>query len=290
MSDFNYGELAELDTQIESMGFRHFFQRFEGKHQWAPAEVWQQALAWAALLEMKDGLRERDKGFVSTELARASERLSKRQETNEFYFGWAETRATIALFDGLADTVALENQLAALTKNPAVRVGAKQEKTDIEQQHALEDGILRILESIGGGGGDQLTLAAEASTRIRQLRDDARNEHRLQRRRVLERALGGVFVSAMETGTSILKRGDAHTATRFFEIGAIAAPESAWPHFSLAKCHAITGDRKALLLDLKHARDAGATAADLSAFVEADPKITPLLDAQEYRNLLKGEQ
>ena len=289
MSDLNYGELAELDPQLEAMGFRHFFQRFEGWHQWAPAELWQQALAWAALLEMKDGLRERDQSFVSAELARASERLRKRQETGELYFGWEETRSTIALFDGLTDTLALKDQLAAFAKNPAVRAGSKQEKSDFEKQQALEDAILSILESMRVGGGDQPSLAADASMRISQLRNDARNQHQLKDRRVSERALGGVFVSAMETGTSILERGDAHTAARFFEIGSIAAPDSTWPHFSLAKCHATMGDRKALLLDLKRARDAGATAADLADFVKTDPKTAPLLDTPEYRNLLTGK-
>src|SRR5579864_7201754 len=47
LTDFNYGELVRLDEQLDSLGFVHFLRRFDGQHQWAPAEIWPQAFAWA---------------------------------------------------------------------------------------------------------------------------------------------------------------------------------------------------------------------------------------------------
>jgi hypothetical protein len=288
MSDFNYGELTELDAQLESLGLRHFFQRFDGVHSWAPAAVWQQALAWSALLEMKDKLREGDQNFVSAELARATERLRKREEAGELYFAWGETRSVLAVFDGLIDTSALRLRLAALADKPAVRAGGKQEKADIEKQHALEAAVFRIIPSLRDAGGDRTSLLMEATTGIGQLRDDLRRERRPEPRRVLERALGGIFITAMETGRPILETGDGRTAALYFELGAAALPDSAWPHFSLAKCHALAGDKKAALRDLKQARAAGSTAAEVNDFVKADAKLAALMKSPEYQKLVGG--
>lgn len=287
--DFNYGELTQLDEQLETLGWRHFFQRFDGRHQWAPARIWQQALGWSTLLEMKDKLRAVDPTVIAAERARAVERLHEREQAGEALFAWEELRSMTAPLEGLTDTAALKDELAKLAIDPAVRAGAKQEKADIRRQSALESEILGRIQGIREGGGDQSAIAQEASDRIRALREDVHKEKRPERVRVLRRALGGVFVSTIETGESILDRGDAHTAARYFDLGAVAIPESSWPHFGLAKCHAILGDRKAALRDLKNAREAGATPAELQNFVRSVPQLSTLSDNPEYQKLLNAQ-
>jgi hypothetical protein len=285
--DFNYGELSQLDEQLETLGYRHFFQRFDGRHQWAPAPVWQQAFAWSALLEMKDKLREVDAALVAAERDRAIERLHEREQAGEVYFAWGEVRSMIAVLEGLADTDVLKDRLAKLANDPAVRAGAKQEKDDIERQSALESDILGRIQGLRDRSGDGSAVMDEASARIRDLREAVHKEKRAERVRVLRRALGGVFVSTMETGDSILDKGDARTAARYFEFGSVAMPESTWPHFSLARCHAVLGKRKAALLDLKNAREAGATAAEVQEFVRSVPQLAAITDNLEYQKLLQ---
>jgi len=282
MTDFNYGELVELDAQLESLGFRHFFQRFDGRHEWAPADVWQQALAWSALLEMKDSLRARDSGMINAEMTQAAGRLRQREDAGELYFAVGEYRAVVAAFDGLADTSILKERLRSIADNPAVRAGAKEEKAEIEKQQSIQGDILGKMEAVRESGGEQAAHFAEASSRVRDLTADARKERRPDRRRVLERTLGGVFVGAMETGSSLMEQGQASTAAFYFELAALAHPDWAWPHLSLARCHVLTGDKKAAFRDFKHAREAGATAAEVTEFVKADAKLSGLIESPEY--------
>lgn len=290
MTDFNYGELVELDALLETLGVRHFLQRFDGTHEWAPANVWQEALAWSAVLEMKDKLREQDKTLVSAELARATDRLQKREQAGESYFALGETRSVLAEFDGLADTSVLKARLTVLENNPATRAGAKQEKADIEKQRALETDVVRIIQSLHDAGGEKMSQQMDASNRIRELRGELRTGRNPGARLVLQRALGSIFVAAMEIGSPILEKGDGRNAAPYFELAALAMPEWAWPHFALASCHAIANDKKAVLHDLKQAREAGATGADVSEFVAANPKLAFLVDNPEYQKLLKSTQ
>jgi hypothetical protein len=288
MTDFNYAELTELDAQLESLGARHFFRRFDGGHAWAPATVWQEALAWSALLEMRDNLRDKDRTFISAEFTHATYRLHQREQAGELYFALGEYRAVAATFDGLADTSELKKRTTALAESPAVREGAKQEKAAIEKERSLEADIFRIMQPLRDSGADRTSALADASARIHQLREDSLKERRPEPRRISQRVLGEVFVMAMETGGQLLEAGQSHTAETYFELGAVAHPDSPWPFLSLAKCHAIMGDKKAALRDLKHAREAGSTVAELAEVVKANPKLAPLLDTPEYRKLVAG--
>ena len=44
--------------------------------------------------------------------------------------------------------------------------------------------------------------------------------------------------------------------------------------------------KAAALRDLKHAREAGSTLAELDDFVKANPKLAPLADTPEFRKLV----
>ena len=68
--DFNYPEVADLDEKLEQADFPHLFRPFEGSHEWAPAEVMDEALAWFRLVAMKQNREPRDNGFVDTEKAK----------------------------------------------------------------------------------------------------------------------------------------------------------------------------------------------------------------------------
>jgi tetratricopeptide (TPR) repeat protein len=286
LGDFNYGELVELDAQLEGLGFRHVLRRFDGGHTWAPAAEWDDALAWSALFEMKDGLRSRDDAFVAAELAKATERARRREQAGEPAFALGEYRSAAAVFTGLVNTAPLDARIEALQNDPSVRAGVEQEKADIARQRSLEADILGTMDALRTAGGDRITLRAEAALRIRRLRSDLQAEKRPERRRIFERVVGSVFINAMETGRPLLEAGGARSAVSFFELAAEARPDWAWPHLSLARCHGALDDKKAALRDLKRAVETGLSANRLADFVAADAKLTPLTQTEDYKKLL----
>jgi hypothetical protein len=195
--------------------------------------------------------------------------------------------------------------------------GSKEEKAEIEKQRNLEADIVSVMEALRAFGdgqasqfagastpnqqlsgspagalrasnGDQASLFADASARIARLREDSIKERRPESQRVLERALGGILAFTVETGGQLMDQGQNRTAEFYFELGAIAHPDSTWPPLLLAKCHANLGDKKAALRDLKRAGEAGSTIAELAEFVKANPKLAPLMDTPEFRKLMDG--
>jgi hypothetical protein len=286
MADFNYGELVELDAQLERLGFRHALRRFDGEHAWAPASEWEVALAWAALGEMKDGVRNRDEGFAAAERTQALERGLRREQAGEAAFALAEYRSASAVLEGLTDTTALASRIESLRKDPSVRTSGEREAEEIARQRSLEAEVLGPLDDLRDAGADQITLRAAAAQRIRRLRAELSAEKRLERRRVLQRAVGRVSVGAMETGRQLVDAGASRRAISLFELAAEARPDQPWPHLALARCHAALGDEKAALGELQRAVATGLTAGRLAASVEADAKLAPLTRSEGYRKLL----
>ena len=62
--DFNYPELQRSMEKLESLQITHRFQSWQGKHEWAPAPVLEDALAWFRLQAMVRGTIPRDTAFL----------------------------------------------------------------------------------------------------------------------------------------------------------------------------------------------------------------------------------
>jgi predicted esterase len=287
LGDYNYGELLDLDAKVDAMGQPHFLRRFDGEHEWAPAPVWEEAFAWSALLEIKSKLRPNDPSFIAAELLKSTERVKKQAEAGESSFALQEARALIPAYEGLTDTAALKQQVAALEKDPATRTRAKQEKSELDRQHSMGDEILGTISSFENLPASQPSVVTDMSSRVRQLRQNFAGEKNASTRRVLQRVLGNIFIMCMETGGPILEKGDAINAQPYFEIAAEARPDWSWPFLSLARCHGARGDKKAALRDLKRALDTGYSVEALGNFMKRDPKLAALTDTDDYKKMIE---
>jgi len=283
--DFNYSELLGLDAQLESLGTPHFLRRFSGSHQWAPAEIWPEALAWADLLAMKTKRRERDDSFIGAQLANFTAVAEKFAQDGDLYFSWQFLRATSAAFAGLADLSSLQTHIASLENNPAIRASQKREKEDRTQQKALEDAVYNVFGPISSPDADRNTVVAQTTQELVLLRDRASHEKNPDERRVLERARRAVFTYFLETGEPLLDSSDPRLARIYIAMAAEARPESAWPQVSLARCDLKMGHKKDALHDLQKAIASGLTAADLAQLPTESPEFSIIATDPEFQKL-----
>ncbi len=284
--DFNYGEMVNLDAQLDSLGYAHFLRRFDNGHDWAPPEVWEEALAWMTLMAMKDGSAPRNEDFIAAEFASAAERARKLEESGDLYFAWQDYRAAAAAFQGLADTSALTARAAALDKNPTRIAAAKRERTDIEQQSVLQDDVFNLSNGVRGVKDLDASSLEQTRMRVARLRENALDEKHPESQRVLERALASVFSALVETAAPLLDAKKYRAAEPYYVLAAEARPDSPWLEFALAQCRAAQGDNKGALRHLRAARQAGATSSELADFVKNNPTLAHLADMPEFQKLI----
>lgn len=288
MSDFNYGELLEVDDRLEKAGTRHFLRRYEGDHSWAPAGVWEDAFAWAAVLEIQDRKRPSDNNLLEGALKVFTANASSREQGGELSFALGEYRATLAAFNGIVDSsmlAPLRERVAALAANPAVRARVKQERSAIETQRRLEQQVNFDVRALSEAPDRAVVSIEDLKRRIRSWRD-ALPKKRPDERRILERTLGGIYVGSSEAGNSLLDAGRYSQAELYLQLMPEVRPNAYAPYVSLARCHALLRRKKDLLQDLNRAVENGLKPEALETLVANNPKILELAGQEEYARML----
>lgn len=277
LDDFNYGELVNLDAQIDSLQFAHFLRRFDGPHSWAPSEVASEALAWFELQAMKENRRSRDAAFIAAELAQARDRAQKLEQSGAVYFALQNYRQVVAEFNGLADVSELQSRADALARNPTAKTEAAEEKESIALQSSLQSAIVRSVESLQHPGADPIEQRRDVERQIKDLMQQAANEKRPVLRRGIERAQASVAAYFSETGESLRADRDFSRARIYFELGIITRPESSRLHISLARCLVSLKDVDGALGELKLARVNEMDAKALADLARQAPELAAIL-------------
>src|SRR5215470_7870998 len=231
--DFNYSELVRLDGTLASLGVPHFLHRFEGAHEWAPAAVWPEALAWMNLQAMKEKRMLRDDAFIATELQRFTD-AAKEEKAGNAYFAAHAFRQAAAAFEGLTATESLKKRATDLEKDPWYRTGEKREREDLSTEATLENEIYRVTSVLSDQSADRTVVRQQASQLIADLRGRASHEKKEEKRRVLEQARRGIFANMIETGEPLIDERNYSLAEIYLGLAVDARPEIPWPHLSLA--------------------------------------------------------
>ncbi len=284
--DFNYGEVLELDATLGSLHYAHSLRRFDGPHQWAPASVMDEALAWFRLISMRDGHEERDMDFVKTQATEVEKRAKTLEASGDPYGTWKEYRQAADTFDGLGQGPTFRERAVAMEKEKAVRDGAKREQQDFAEQSRLSGNISSGLSALRQDGPNRSETRSNVELQISELRSLAEHEKNPQKLRVAKRALAGIFVEAMETGQERLDANDISHARTYFELAADADPDSVWAWYQVATASALAGDRKGALDALRHVKEQTKDPAAFSTWLGNEPAFVKLRDTPEFRALV----
>jgi hypothetical protein len=288
--DFNYGEVLDLDATLGSLHYAHSLRRFDGPHQWAPASVMDEALAWFRLISMKDGHEARDMDFVKTQAAEVEKRAKTLEVSGDPFGTWKEYRQAADTFDGLGEGSDFRERAVVLEKEKAVRDGAKREQQDIEEQSRLSADISSGLAALRQDAPNRADIRIQVELQIAELRRRSEHEKTPQKLRVAKRALAGIFVEAMETGQERLDAKDISHARTYFELAAYADPDSLWALSQVAATCALDGDRKGALETLRRIKEKSKDAAAFSAWLADEPAFAKLHEMPEFRALLASAE
>lgn len=286
--DFNYPEVVGLDARLAALRYSHALQRFDGPHQWAPASVMGEALAWFRLVSMKEGQEERDMAFIKAQALEAEKRAKALELAGDPYDSWREYRQAAETFDGLDEAPVFRERAVTMEKEKAVRDGAKREHQDFEEQARLSANISAGLGTLRQDASNRADTRNDVERQILELRSLAEHEKNTQKLRVAKRALAGIFVEAMETGQERLEAKDISHARTYFELSTSADPDSVWALSQTAVARALDGDREGTLDALRRAKEKTKDPPAFSAWLTEEPAFTKLRDTPEFRDLLES--
>src|SRR5258708_13631724 len=100
-TDFNYSEVIPLQEKLEKATLAHWLQVFEGSHEWAPATVIDEALAWFRVQSMKSQREPRDDVFLGEQFAAVQQQALTIEKSADLLAAWRAYRQLAATFESL---------------------------------------------------------------------------------------------------------------------------------------------------------------------------------------------
>jgi tetratricopeptide (TPR) repeat protein len=284
--DFNYGEMSQLQDQLEAQHFPHALRSFDGAHEWAPSPVMQEAFDWFRVIAIKKGLEPPDDAFVAAQAQQSLDRARDLEHKGELFAAWREYHQAAEEFDVFPAATSLRKGATSLESEKVVRDGAKRERQEIEEQSQLTQEISAGMAALHNNGGARTDLRSDLERKIAILRDRSTREKRPEKQRVLRRALGGLLVQAIEGGEQPFEAKDFALARDYFQLAVAADPASVWALENLAVAQAQTGDHKAAIESLRRAREAAKDRAAFFAWVAKEESFAKLRQEAQFRALL----
>lgn len=284
-TDFNYNEVVPLEDALAKSGYPHWLRIFEGTHQWPPAEIMEEAFAWFRLQAMKTKREALDANFVQEQFKKALSRADSSEQAGDLLVSWREYAQIAASYDSLTDVSSIGVKVEALTKDKFVRDALKREQSDFQDQARLTSEITARITAPQNDQDNPFLEDREAQQQLLRLRDNAEHEKRADRARVFKRALGGVFVFAMESGNALLDSKNFTGAIRVYGFATQALPESEWAWERLAVAQAYAGKPKDALASVKRAHDLSGDKSAFGKWLKSEPAFATLRSTPEFVSL-----
>jgi hypothetical protein len=114
--DFNYPEMIPLQDKLGQAGYHTWLRIFEGSHQWAPAEVMDEAFAWFRIEGMQSRLEPVDKSVVGLQFADAVKRADSLEQAGDMLDAWREYVQMVSTYGSLVDVSAEQRKAETLGK------------------------------------------------------------------------------------------------------------------------------------------------------------------------------
>ncbi len=281
--DFNYSEVVTLQEKLAEQGITRRLRRFEGPHQWAPAEVWMEAVEWIELIAMKQGRRPRDEAFIHDQLSRRTARAGAREAAGDYYAAWQEYRDIARDFAGLADVSEAATRAAALDRHEQTQEARRDEQREFEEERAVLRDFNLSFGRFLNQPVDRLTLRADIEGQLSALRRRLDSDKEGWRGRVAQRAFRQVVARLYEAGEHSLREKDNALAEMEFDLLTKALPDQPGPQYQLARAYALAGKKKEAIRALRESLKRGFNRA---ALLERED-FTSLRDSAEFQQILE---
>jgi len=256
--DFNYPEMVDLRRQLEQLHANYRIQVFDGGHEWAPPEVWEDALRWMRLQAMRSGNAAVDAKQIRQILQQESEEARALESKGNILEAERNYESILRDFDGLAETSDLKAHAEELKSGKGFKAAEKQEREDVDRQARLSAKASSEMQEIVGSNVD-LAEYSEIQRTIAELKDDVSKARNPKDPNVLvkKRALGGLVVQAYEAGEHCMETKNYVAALAYFDLVAAGAKSPGGARYERARVYAAQGDAKKCLAELKQAQANG---------------------------------
>jgi dienelactone hydrolase len=281
--DFNWPEIMDLRRQKEEWPSPYRLWVFAGQHQWAPAAVLDQVVAWLQLKAMQAGAIPRDSGFVDDQFARIQKEAETASQNKDVIAEFDAYRSLALDFDGLREVSQLQAKVAAFKSSSEIKQALRKQQNAIDRQRDATQELSTKIFQAGIDLNRQQSLRATLVAGMTSLKYKADHAKTDDERRIMTRAFGDLWAQTIEAGQNLLESTrDYPSAEFYFSVADAASPDEPWPALLLAETAAAQGNKKKAIKELREVIRRG---LKNPAVLEGDLHLQSLRDDAEFQQL-----
>jgi len=282
--DFNFPEMQQLKRKMDEAGMQNRLAVFDGGHEWPPANLAAQAIAWLELQAMKKGNGAKDQALIDSMLADRLAIARGYESSGQNYSAYLEYQALAADFRGLREVKDIVANSERLSAAKEVKAAIKDARAEEDRQSQLESKIQTLIVQLADKSRS-VEMLAELKATISDLENKSEQTKDSSDRRVARRVKEAVFAQAYEGANNLYLQKNYAEAPQQLEIAALLKPKSPRLFYELALAHARAGNKSKAINALSRAIENGFT--DVGK-IEQDPEFESLRNESGFKKLVTG--
>jgi pimeloyl-ACP methyl ester carboxylesterase len=277
--DFNYPEYVRLEPKLKAANFTYHLRRFDGVHQWAPADIWLEAFEWFNLLAMKAGTLAKHAPFIADAYAHALAQAAAQQNDFEKFQAYSQAAADFA---GLTDVSEAQKHSVELEKLKTTKELARREERDADAQQRMTAAVTAQLEALQNPD-ERSAAQLELHKLLEELKSKA-NDPKDPQQLAAKRARSQELAFCYEKGMQMIADKDYSNALLLYDVivaNAVAAPGA---HLQRSRIYLLMGDKSKAIAEARLSVKDGINDPEIFsdpefAVLKSDPEFKALLDS-----------
>lgn len=277
--DFNFPEMQQTKRKLDEVGVTNRLAIFPGPHDWPPADLCTEAIAWMEMQAMKAGTRAKDDELIEARLNLQKKTAHDFEVSQKSYEAYLQYEDLITEFKGLRDTTEFASAAARLGATKEVKAAIKSEKTEEDDQARLLEKLRTLIARLQDAAIYPETIA-ELKDDLINLAKQAETSKSVADQRVAQRVLQSLFVQVYEEAFAMKQRKDYAAIPAKLELAAVIRPKDPNVFYSLAVAYARIGNKSRAMAALTMAIERGFS--DL-ARIEQNEDFAILRNEADYK-------
>jgi tetratricopeptide (TPR) repeat protein len=266
--DFNFPEVRNLDEPLTKAGIAHRIYTFEGRHEWFPPAVANEAVGWMEVQAIKAGRRARDEEFIEAAWQNGLSKARSLETAKQPYEAFLAYQSLVDTFSGLHGVSDAEQKINDYKNSRELKDAIRDEQQQITRQRDLEKQFWMLVaerdrnnreesreafsQNNSAGSEPGVDASVKLSGMLANRRKESESADDNGKRRVARRVLNGVAVALFERGIELLEtRKNYAEAIKTFRLATEVTPDRAGAFFYLAWAYAGNGDKNKALENLR---------------------------------------
>lgn len=217
-TDFNYPEVVQARLAKERYGSAYRVRMFAGPHQWAPANIFEEAILWFQIRAMRAGTIPKDEAFIKEQSKKAAAEAVEAEQAHDPLREFFAYKSLVEDFQGLANVPGVEAKLESLKNSPDLKKALERERQEVETQQQLErEAAANVARFFQNPASLDPELRPSIVAAMQALKRSGQNSKDESQRRIHLRAGNALFAQIVEEGQRRKAAGKLREALPFFK-------------------------------------------------------------------------